>query len=115
MARPAIRLEHVWKRFRLGLTRRRQKQNLRDLMTRDPQLAGLADPRLTRYIWALADVSFEVAEGEAVGIIGPNGSGKSTTLRLTSRVSRPWAGLVETRGRVGALIELKAGLHPELT
>jgi ABC-type polysaccharide/polyol phosphate transport system ATPase subunit len=115
MATPAIRFEHVWKRFRLGLTRRRRKQNLRDLMTRDPQLAGLADPRLTQYIWALADVSFEVAEGEAVGIIGPNGSGKSTTLRLASRVSRPWSGLIETRGRIGALIELKAGLHPELT
>ncbi len=70
---------------------------------------------MARYIWALTDVSFTVEEGEAVAIIGPNGSGKSTTLRMASRVSVPWSGRVHTKGRVGALIELKAGLHPELT
>ncbi len=111
----AIRFEDVWKRFRLGLTRRRHKRNLRDVAMRDPQRAGLGERAAARYIWALADVSFSVEEGEAVGIIGPNGSGKSTALRLASRVSLPWSGLVETKGRVGALIELKAGLHPELT
>ena len=111
----AIRFEHVWKRFRLGLTRRRHKRNLRDAVSRDPQRAGLGERTMAKYIWALADVSFNVDEGEAVGIIGPNGSGKSTTLRMASRVSVPWSGLVRTKGRVGALIELKAGLHPELT
>ncbi|HEX2029995.1 MAG TPA: ATP-binding cassette domain-containing protein, partial [Actinomycetota bacterium] len=107
MAR-AIRFERVWKRFRLGLTRRRHKRNLRDAVSRDPQRSGLGERTMAKYIWALAGVSFNVDEGEAVGIVGPNGSGKSTTLRLASRVSVPWSGLVRTRGRVGALIELKA-------
>lgn len=65
--------------------------------------------------WALKDVSFEVKPGEALGIIGPNGSGKSTTLKLLARILRPDGGKIEARGRVGALIELAAGFHPDLT
>jgi ABC-type polysaccharide/polyol phosphate transport system ATPase subunit len=64
---------------------------------------------------ALAGVSFEVGAGEAVGIIGPNGAGKSTALRLAARITRPTDGVVRVRGRVGALIEVGAGIHPELT
>ncbi|MEX1047543.1 MAG: ABC transporter ATP-binding protein [Actinomycetota bacterium] len=66
-------------------------------------------------IWALADASFDVRDGEAVGIIGPNGSGKSTTLKLMSRITEPWSGTVKTRGRIGSLIEIRSGIHPELT
>src|SRR5205085_7403867 len=62
-----------------------------------------------------ADVSFDVHDGEAVGIIGPNGSGKSTSLKLISRITDPWSGNVTTTGRVGSLIEIKSGIHPELT
>jgi ABC-type polysaccharide/polyol phosphate transport system ATPase subunit len=65
--------------------------------------------------WALKDVSFEVRPGEALGIIGPNGSGKSTTLKLLSRILRPDGGKIFVKGRVGALIELGAGFHPDLT
>ncbi len=65
--------------------------------------------------WALKDVSFEVRHGEALGIIGPNGSGKSTTLKLLSKILRPDGGKIAVRGRVGALIELAAGFHPDLT
>jgi ABC-type polysaccharide/polyol phosphate transport system ATPase subunit len=65
--------------------------------------------------WALRDVSFQVAPGEALGIIGPNGAGKSTTLKLLTKLLRPTTGRSEVRGRVGALIEVAAGFHPDLT
>ena len=67
------------------------------------------------YFWAIKDLSFKVSPGEVLGIIGPNGSGKSTTLKLLSRILRPDNGSIETRGRVGALIELAAGFHPDLS
>jgi lipopolysaccharide transport system ATP-binding protein len=65
--------------------------------------------------WAVKDVSFSVAEGEALGIIGPNGAGKSTALKLLTRILRPTKGQCAIHGRVGALIELAAGFHPDLT
>ena len=66
-------------------------------------------------LWALRDVSFEVGPGDALGIIGPNGAGKSTVLKLLTRILRPTRGRCEVRGRVGALIEVAAGFHPDLT
>ena len=77
----------------------------------------IAGRQRTRYemFWALKDVSLDVQQGEAVGLIGPNGSGKSTLLRLVGRIYRPTLGDVETRGRVAALLELTAGFHPDLT
>jgi len=65
--------------------------------------------------WALRNVNFKVRQGEVLGIIGPNGSGKSTTLKLLSRILRPDEGRIIVKGRVGALIELAAGFHPDLT
>jgi len=65
--------------------------------------------------WALDGVSFDVHQGEVLGLIGPNGSGKSTLLGLLSRILRPTGGTVEARGRVCTLLELGAGFHPELT
>jgi lipopolysaccharide transport system ATP-binding protein len=113
-----VRLDHVWKRYRLGMRRRlsAKRRTLGGEFSIALERAGLlrkSQPQ--RFLWALADVSFEVRDGESLGIIGPNGSGKSTALKLVSRITLPWAGEIGSRGRVASLIEVRSGIHPELT
>jgi lipopolysaccharide transport system ATP-binding protein len=108
-----IEFEHVSKAYHLGASR----TSLREAMVQLPR--GLfsrngAQPD-DQLLWALNDVSFQVEQGEALGIIGPNGAGKSTILKLMSKVSFPTSGHIRTRGRMVALIELGAGFHPDLT
>lgn len=104
----AIKLEKVSKQYRLGQIgyRSLREDIINTFKRRDAN---------SQYFWALKDVSFELKKGEAVGIIGPNGAGKSTILKLLAGVTRPSSGTVMTKGKIGALIELSAGLHPELT
>jgi lipopolysaccharide transport system ATP-binding protein len=116
--RPVVSVSHVWKRYRLGARRKGyvKRRTLAGELNLSLERAGLrrkSEPMT--HLWALADASFEIQQGESVGIIGPNGSGKSTALKIVSRITLPWSGAVSTRGRVGSLIEVKSGIHPELT
>lgn len=117
--KPAIRIEGVSKRYRLGAVRR-GGTNLTEQLTGGLRrvwsaLRGGGEPDPANDFWALRDVSFEVQPGEVVGIIGRNGAGKSTLLKVLSRITGPTAGRIEIRGRVGSLLEVGTGFHPELT
>jgi ABC-type polysaccharide/polyol phosphate transport system ATPase subunit len=105
----AIAASHVWKRFRAD----RQRRLLRDEFQRLQAL--LAGRGRRGWRWALRDVDFVAEPGQSVGLVGSNGSGKTTLLKILSRVMYPYAGHVEVSGRVGALIEVRAGIHPDLT
>ena len=104
----AIEFDGVSKKFILHHERARSFQEL---------VVGLfrRNNRSREEFWALRDVSFAVEQGETVGIIGPNGAGKSTLLKLAARVIEPTSGRIAVRGRIGALLELGAGFHPDLT
>lgn len=110
---PPVQFSHVTKRFRRGT----RTDSLRDLVpTLARTLFGRRAPTSQGEAFlALDDVSFSVEPNEVVGVIGPNGAGKSTLLRLLTGLLQPDAGTVTVRGRIGALIELSAGFHPDLT
>jgi lipopolysaccharide transport system ATP-binding protein len=112
----AIRAEGIGKRYRIG-SLQSGYQTLRDVMVDSARSAlrrGARD-RGSEHIWALRDISFEVPRGQVLGIIGPNGAGKSTLLKILSRVTEPTEGYAEVVGRVGSLLEVGTGFHPELT
>jgi len=114
MSTPAVEFTNVWKKFRRG----ERHDSLRDLLPSTVarwMRRGARIPLEDSEFWALRDVSFAVSSGEALGVIGPNGAGKSTVLKLLTRILRPNQGTCQVRGRVGALIEVAAGFHPDLT
>ena len=115
---PIIKVENLSKQYRIG-ARQEPYGTLRDSLAKAVK-APLNRLRRNGHsddnrIWAIKDLSFEVEPGEAIGIIGHNGAGKSTLLKILSRITEPTTGSVDIYGRVGSLLEVGTGFHPELT
>jgi lipopolysaccharide transport system ATP-binding protein len=123
----AIHVENVAKQYRIG--ERHRYKALRDTLAnalyapvrgaaslfKDRKRASQNGNGGDSYFWSLKDVSFDVKQGDAVGIIGRNGAGKSTLLKILSRITKPTKGYIRIHGRVGSLLEVGTGFHPELT
>ncbi len=119
----AIRVENISKQYRIG-GRQERYRTLRDTLVKNftapfrrlsSVLRGQSTTFSNETIWALKEVSFEVKQGEVVGIIGKNGAGKSTLLKILSQITEPTEGYAEIHGRIGSLLEVGTGFHPELT
>ncbi len=115
MAEGRVAFQHVWKKFRRGEHHDSLRDLVPDVVSRLFKRGRTRDDLGAREFWAVQDVSFSVGPGEALGIIGPNGAGKSTILKLLTRILQPTSGRCGVRGRVGALIEIAGGFHPDLT
>ncbi len=118
MAEIAIKAEGLGKNYKLGLNA--AYGSLREAVSEAGRrtvgrLVGRGEKPEVDVLWALKDVSFEIQQGEAIGLIGHNGAGKSTMLKLLSRIAEPSTGYAEVTGRVGSLLEVGTGFHPELT
>ncbi len=102
-----IDVRDVWKKYR--------RPHVKTTSVKEAVLALLRGQRGYDEFWALRDISFEVEQGEAIGLVGPNGSGKSTILAMLARVLKPTRGTIRVEGRVCPLLELGTGFHPDLS
>ncbi|MDB6058742.1 MAG: transporter, ATP-binding protein [Verrucomicrobiales bacterium] len=115
MAQSIISARNISKRYRLGAT---HHDTLRDRITyslRSVASGGGDEKTSDEMLWALEDVSFDVDQGDVVGVVGRNGAGKSTLLKILSRITEPTSGELPVRGRLASLVEVGTGFHPELT
>jgi len=118
MSTPIIEVNDLSKRYRLGVFNARSaKEDFESFLRRLKLRAGYKEPpvRKTGDLWALRNLNFTVNPGEVIGIIGGNGAGKSTLLKILSRITEPTSGEAILRGRVGSLLEVGTGFHPDLT
>ncbi|HWR25740.1 MAG TPA: ATP-binding cassette domain-containing protein, partial [Methanosarcina sp.] len=111
-----IEVKHLSKQYNIGMDTTYKTLSESFTSTVKHPIKALKDfRRQNETFWALKDVSFEVERGDAVGIIGRNGAGKSTLLKILSRITYPTEGEIRMHGRVGSLLEVGTGFHPELT
>lgn len=126
MSRTVISVEQIWKQYRLGTVNtgtlgQDMKKWWYGIQGKENPFAAIAEENdrsskgSSNYVWALQDISFDLKEGEVLGIVGKNGAGKSTLLKILSRVTAPSRGEIKIKGRIASLLEVGTGFHPELT